>query len=375
MNIRKLFTLFMATALAGVVCAENVTLVDCDGNKVTVDLPSEVVKVINDNYSEVQSELVANKVSAATILDVSAKVNEAYGKLGDYGLKTANPITDAEDGLNELCDSLVDVVPDSQMQQNVWAKAWLGEMFHIGGGINTGISFMNISSLIDAAKALGISADGIPTSIPFPTVTSDIRVSLPFFPLDIGATASFLDSSKFSGVSEILNDFSLEFYNFGFDVRYPLIKKGPLNSILSLGGGFYYSKGGIYLKDDEASASLDYKAATFKIDAQYSLKLAVLVPFVGARVAFTQASSDWEIDVNWKELYSDESSYIGMAQDWGILPTKFSGGANCSFTESIRPQLYGGIGLDVLCFDITASGCFDFNTMIPSVAFSMRLSF
>ena len=120
---------------------------------------------------------------------------------------------------------------------------------------------------------------------------------------------------------------------------------------------------------------MNYKAATFKLDAQYSLKLAVLVPFVGARVALTQASADWEIDVDWKSIYKDESSYVAMAQDWGLLPTKFSGGSSCKFTESIRPQIYGGIGLDVLCFDITASGCFDFNTRIPSAAFSLRLSF
>lgn len=375
MIIRKISVFVLAAVLTGFAFAEKVTLVDCTGTKVTVDLPSELVDIINENRASIDAALVENRVTAATIQDVSYKVNDAYGKLGDYGLDSQYPITDAQDGLNKLCDTIVDVVPDSQMQQNVWAKAWLGSIFHIGGGLNAGISFMNISPLLDAADSLGINTSGFPSSLPFPTVTADIRASLPFFPLDIGAAFSLLDTRKISGISSSLNDFALEFYNFGFDVRYPLIKKGPLNSILSLGAGFYYSKGGISIKDDDASASLDYKAATFKLDAQYSLKLAVLVPFVGARVALTQANADWEIDVDWKSVYKDESSYVAMAQDWGILPTKFSGGSSCKFTQSIRPQIYGGIGLDVLCFDITASGCFDFNTKIPSAAFSLRLSF
>jgi hypothetical protein len=184
-----------------------------------------------------------------------------------------------------------------------------------------------------------------------------------------------LDTRKISGTSDVLSRFSLEFFNIGFDARYPLIKNGPINSKLSLGAGFYYSRGGVSLVDDDVSASLHYKASTFKIDAQYSMKLAILVPFVGARVALTQASSDWGIGANWKGIFTDESSDVGMAQDWGVLPTHFSGSSSCSFTESIRPQLYGGLGLDILCFDITASACYDFHTRIPSVAFSLRLAF
>ncbi len=375
MRIRKYVVLVFAALLAAFAYADPVTLIDCTGTRVTVNLPAEIVQVINDNYEAVENALVSNNVSAQTIRDVSAQVNSSYAKLGSYGLNTTSPITDAEDSLNKLCDSIVDVVPDSQMVQNVWAKAWLGQMLHIGGGLNTGISFMNITSLLDAAESLGIKTKGIPSSLPFPTVTLDARVSLPVFPVDIGATFSLLDTRKISGVSDVFNSFSMEFYNFGFDVRYPLIKQGPLNSILALGAGFYYSKGGIAITDDDASASLTYKAATFKIDAQYSIQVAVLVPFIGARAALTQASSDWNIDVNWNEIYTGESSYINMAQQWGILPTEFSGGSNCKFTESIRPQLYGGVGLDIGHFNLTASGDFDFHTKIPSAALSMRIVF
>ncbi len=375
MKLRKLIAFMGSFVLAAFVFAEKVSFIDNTGARVTVDLPSEVASIINKNYDEIQSAITSKGVSAADIRSVSDKVNEAYGKLSDYGLNTLNPITDAQDGMNELSEGIVDVVPDSQMQQNVWAKAWLGELLHVGGGLNAGVSFMSISSLLDAADSIGIDTSSIPSSIPFPTITADLRVSLPIIPLDLGATLSLLDTRKISGISDVFTDFALDFFNVGFDFRYPLIKEGPLNSILSLGGGFYYSRGGLSVDGDKASVSLNYKASTFKVNAQYSLSLACFVPFVGARVAFTQADADWEIAVNWKRLYKNESAWISMAQDWGVLPTEFSGGSSCSFTDSIRPQLYGGIGLDLFHFNLTASACFDFNTLIPSVALSARLCF
>lgn len=378
MKLRIIAALLLISVLPVFVSAEQVTFIDNTGANVTVDLPSEVASIIKENHAAIQNELTAEGVTAATIQDVAAKVNDVYRNLGDYGVKSMAPITDAKDGLNDLSDILVRAVPDSQMQQNVWAKAWLGEKLHVGGGLNAGFSFMSIGSLLDAAEAIGVDTSDIPSSIPFPTLTADVRASLPFMPLDVGVTFSLLDTNKLSGLSHAFDHFNLDFYNFGFDFRYPLIKHGPLNSVLSLGGGFYYTKGGMEVTGKEAGVAMDYKAATFKINAQYSLDLSVIVPFVGARVAFTQSSADWEINVDWKNVYSntdDENEWIARAQNWGVLPSKFSGGSSCSFTDSIRPQLYGGIGLELACFNFTVSGCFDFNSMIPSLALSARLCF
>ncbi len=46
MIIRKISAFVLASLLAGTAFAENVTLVDCTGAKVTVDLPSELVDVL-----------------------------------------------------------------------------------------------------------------------------------------------------------------------------------------------------------------------------------------------------------------------------------------------------------------------------------------
>lgn len=375
MKRRMIASLLLTALLPVFVFAEQVTFYDNTGAGVTVDLPSEVAAIVKDNQFAIQSQILADGASAALIQGVAAKINEAYIKLGEYGIKSATPITDAEDGLNDLSDKVVGAVPDSQMQQNVWAKAWLGEALHIGGGLNAGLSFISIGSLIDAAEALGIDTSDVPSSIPFPTLTADIRASFPFMPLDVGLTFSMLDTDKFSGLSHAFDSFGLGFYNMGFDFRYPLIRHGPLNSVLSLGGGFYYSKGDISVTGKKASVAMNYKASTFKINAQYSLDLSAVVPFVGARVSFTQSSADWKIDVDWDRIYSGEANYVGLAQKWGVLPKKFSGGSSSGFTDSIRPQLYGGVGLELFHINLTASGCYDVNSRVPSVAFSARICF
>lgn len=373
---RRMVAALLLTALLPVcVVAETVTLYDNTGAGVTVDLPSEVAAIVKDNQFEIQSRILADGASAALIQAVAGKINEAYTRLGQYGIKTTQPVTDAEDGLNDLSENLVRVVPDSQMQQNVWAKAWLGEALHIGGGLNAGLSFISIGSLIDAAEALGVDTSNVPSSLPFPTLTADIRASFPFMPLDVGLTFSVLDTDKLSGLSHALDNFGLGFYNMGFDFRYPLIRHGPLNSVLSLGGGFYYSKGDISVSGKNAAVAMNYKASTFKINAQYSLDLAAVVPFVGARVSFTQASADWKIDVDWDRIYTAEAGLVGLAQKWGVLPKKFSGSSSSGFTDSIRPQLYGGVGLELFHVNLTASGCFDINSRVPSVAFSARICF
>ena len=147
MRLRTITAVLMAGLFPLFVSAEQVTFIDNTGAGVPVDVPAEIASIINDNHSAIQEELFARGISAATIQDVAGKINDAYAKLGDYGLKSLAPITDAEDGLNDLCAKVADAVPDSQMLQNVWAKAWLGEAFHIGGGLNAGLSFMSIGGL------------------------------------------------------------------------------------------------------------------------------------------------------------------------------------------------------------------------------------
>ena len=79
---------------------------------------------------------------------------------------------------------------------------------------------------------------------------------------------------------------------------------------------------------------------------------------------------------NWDKILSKEGDAdIKNAISWNILPKRFSGELNSPFSKNIRPQMYGGVGLDIAVVSITLSGCYDFIYNIPSGAFSVRLVF
>lgn len=134
-------------------------------------------------------------------------VNEAYENIKDY-IPTDSPFTVAENGLNDFCDDLADVIPNSQTQQNVYAEAWIGKLFpgfHFGAGVNAGVSALDVSTLKDAALALGVDdVKDINDTLVFPTITVDARLGGIILPFDIGVTAMSIDTSRWIQLTKLL---------------------------------------------------------------------------------------------------------------------------------------------------------------------------
>ncbi|QTQ11777.1 hypothetical protein HRI96_05925 [Treponema parvum] len=346
-----------------------------------ITVPDEVADIINANKAAIEQALAATGATGGpggTVANAAAEIRAAYTSLSSYGINVTNPINTATSGLNGFCDAIGDSLPNSQTQQNVWAEAWIGKILpfpHFGFGINTGASRLDVSSLKDTANALGIDVGGLRDDLVFPTVTADFRVGGFVFPFDVGFTFCSIDTSKISSFDEILSPSSIDFFTIGGDVRYALLEGGGITPKVSVGGGFYYTKGGVSVKDDSADADLDFKSTTLFVSSQVSSKVLFLVPFAGARVLFSKTNVDWSIDADWSKIYTGQNTaMLQNAQKWGLLPTKFSGSGNTGFMEGIRPQLYGGVGLDIFVIDLTLSLSYDFVAKIPAGALSLRFS-
>ena len=84
---------------------------------------------------------------------------------------------------------------------------------------------------------------------------------------------------------------------------------------------------------------------------------------------FSKTSVDWKVKADWASIIADEadSYYDGVldALTWGILPSSFSGSSS---GFSVYPQVFGGIGLDLLFLNLTVSGSYDIASKIPSAA-------
>ena len=111
------------------------------------------------------------------------------------------------------------------------------------------------------------------------------------------------------------------------------------------------------------------------VNTQASIKLLCLVPFIGGRALFSKTSVDWKVNANWASIIADEAdSYYDGVRDaltWGILPSSFSGSSS---GFSVYPQVFGGIGLDLLFLNLTVSGSYDSASKIPSAAVSVRVA-
>lgn len=357
---------------------KQITVKDINGVSVTIDIPSDVFSLVEGRESEINDALHENKVTKSQIENAANMVNEAYANIKNY-IPTDSPFTVAENGLNDFCDDLADVIPNSQTQQNVYAEAWIGKIFpgfHFGAGVNAGVSALDVSTLKDAALALGVDdVKDINDTLVFPTITVDARLGGIILPFDIGVTAMSIDTSKMDSVDKAIDPVAIDFFTLGADIRYAIFQGGFMRPKWSVGAGFYYTKGGVDVDDDTAKASLDFKSTTFMVNTQASIKLLCLVPFIGGRALFSKTSVDWKVNAEWASIIAKESDtyYEGVADalKWGILPSSFSGSSS---GFSVYPQVFGGIGLDLLFLNLTVSGSYDIASKIPSAAVSVRVA-
>lgn len=377
-KIKRFAALAMACAFAvSGLFAKPLTVKGVDG-EVTIDIPDDVFNMVSGRVGEINNALNENGVTTSQIKNAADMVNEAYVNIKDY-IPTDSPFTTAEDGLNDFCDVLVDVVPNSQTQQNVYAEAWIGKLFpgfHFGAGVNAGVSALDVSSLKDAALALGVEdVKDINDTLVFPTITVDARLGGIILPFDIGVTAMSIDTSKMDSVDKAIDPVAIDFFTIGADIRYAILQGGFMRPKWSVGAGFYYTKGGVDVDDDSAKASLDFKSTTFMVNTQASIKVLCLVPFIGGRALFSKTSVDWKVNADWASIIAEEGDtyYDGVldALTWGILPSSFSGSSS---GFSVYPQVFGGIGLDLLFLNLTVSGSYDIASKIPSAAVSVRIA-
>lgn len=370
------FAMAFAFAVSGLF-AKPLTVKGVDG-EVTINIPDDVFNMVSGRVDEINNALIENGVKKSQITNAAHMVNEAYVNIKDY-IPTDSPFTTAEDGLNDFCDDLADVIPNSQTQQNVYAEAWIGKIFpgfHFGAGVNAGVSALDVSTLKDAALALGVDdVKDINDTLVFPTITVDARLGGIILPFDIGVTAMSIDTSKMDSVDKAIDPVAIDFFTLGADIRYAIFQGGFMRPKWSVGAGFYYTKGGVDVDDDTAKASLDFKSTTFMVNTQASIKLLCLVPFIGGRALFSKTSVDWKVNADWASIIAKEGDtyYDGVADalKWGILPSSFSGSSS---GFSVYPQVFGGIGLDLLFLNLTVSGSYDIASKIPSAAVSVRVA-
>lgn len=371
--MKKIFV-FLAIAIStSLLFAEKITI-KVGGSDAEFDVPFDVANLVNKNKSQIEAALAEHDVSASQIQSAVNELNDVYDDfMKDFG--TLTPLTDVENGLNNFSKDLAPAISNAQLMQNVWAEAWLGKLVpgvHLGAGIDLGASQMKITALKETAKAFGMNEiSDMPDSFVFPTVAGDVRLGGIFLPFDIGASFMTIDSSRINALDEAISPMAFDFFTLGFDFRWAILEGKTWQPKFSVGAGYVFTKGGVGISSDEAAANLDFKNHTAYLQAQLSKKLLFFIPYIGAKVAYTKSEVNWSATAQWTSIFDGDDSELGNLQDWGILPTEFSGGYD---GWKIIPQVYGGFCLDFAIINLTFGIGWDFVDRLASGSFSFRLA-
>lgn len=374
--MKKIFVFLaiaISTSLLFAVETTKVTI-KVGGSDAEFDVPFDVANLVNKNKSQIEAALAENNVSKGDIDNAVKELNNVYDDfMKDFG--TLTPLTDVENGLNNFSKDLAPAISNAQLMQNVWAEAWLGKLVpgvHLGAGIDLGASQMKITALKETAKAFGMSEiSDMPDSFVFPTVAGDVRLGGIFLPFDIGASFMTIDSSRINALDEAISPMAFDFFTIGFDFRWAILEGKTWQPKFSVGAGYVFTKGGVGISSDEAAANLDFKNHTAYLQAQLSKKLLFFIPYIGAKVAYTKSEVNWSATAQWTSIFDGDDSELGNLQDWGILPTEFSGGYD---GWKIIPQVYGGFCLDFAIINLTFGIGWDFVDRLASGSFSFRLA-
>ena len=386
--IHKIFLTAGALALFSAPTFAGEVTLHWNGDSLPVQIPDDIYSLVVSHQSEIESALTNNNVDEQQVKNALKTVNDEYDYLiSSAGFSTATPYKTAVNGLNDFCDALNDTLPNTQTLQNVWAEAWIGKLipnFKFGFGVNAGVATLDISSLLTVADALAIDTsdirdftDSYDNKLVFPTVTADLRLGGIILPFDIGFAFCTLDTRDIDSINDSIDPAAFDYFSLGGDLRWRIFDKGGkfFHVRGSLSGGGYYTKGGFNVSDNGSAADLDFKSTTLFAGAQVSAKALCFVPFLGGRLLLTKSSVDWKAKANWSEILNSsgaDSSYINDAVSWGILPSTFSGGSDSGW--GVRPQIYGGLGIDLFIIDITVSGSYDFIKDVLGGAVSVRFS-
>lgn len=307
------------------------------------------------------------------------------------------------DGMNEFAKTLLVTAPQSSVQQNVWADAYIGKFFpslpmHFGLGLSVGGTKLDMTGLKNAASsfekaaqtATGSKVDfgKIPSSFFLPTISIDARLGGIILPFDLGLSFmmtnpslknvdfskpdSITDASQALTFSWMGFDGSLDYMTIGLDARYAIWEGNFILPKLSVGAGYVYTRGQVGVKSSEkntkANLDLSYSTHVLFAETQISKSFIVATVFAGARALLSNTTTSWAWDIATSYTFAGTTYTIADGDSGSYTKDgKSSAYKHGKFDFSlIQPQVFAGASFNFLIFQATANICADVRSFMDS---------
>lgn len=217
-----------------------------------------------------------------------------------------------KDFTNSLSDFLVEVndaLPDSAVVGGIWSDAYIGQLIgvppHFGVGVAAGVTRFPIAALADAVELTGAS---VPVSeLILPNFAIEGRIGGFILPFDIGFRFGMLPASV---VATVTDQVSIEYINFGLDIRYALVKENLVLPDVSVGAGFYRTAGSIGYEfkasdlttvdipgelDTTENLGLDFSTNVIEAKLQVSKSLLLITPYAGLAANYATSTASYTL--------------------------------------------------------------------------------
>ena len=302
---------------------------------------------------------------------------------------------DIDKAFESLNGTLTEVVPETTIQLGVWSDAYIGKLFpsvppHFGAGVSAGGTFIDTKALSNAigtiiteinSHAAGATTNfnfTVPDQIPLPSASVHARIGGFILPFDIGVYGAYFDLNtlKFEDFTGTVN-----YYTIGADIRYAVMKGSTTLPKLSVGAGYIRThlalsmtgastySGTVGSTPASVTANADTNTSfdlnTIFVQAQISKKFLILTPYAGVRAYVTSSKSHYD--------YSYSSTYEIGGVPQGNVPggngssSRDYGTGDFNFDwNNIRPQLYAGLGLNLLFVNCTVGGSWNMRNNLLS---------
>jgi hypothetical protein len=232
---------------------------------------------------------------------------------------------------------------------------------------------------------------------PLPAWSLDARLGGFILPFDVGVKFGFIPDE-----AKVLMPFNMDYLLVGGDVRLALLKGKGLMPDLSVGAGYTYLDGAVYLPDivggdtvidltgtgqtltvTDPDVTFNWQANVIDLKAQLSKKLVIITPYLGAGVSWgsSKAGGGLSSDVT----YSGTGTTLTQA-DIDTITSLMEGAGNTapeltSTSVEVGAQqvdgwamrAFGGIGFNLWVLKIDLSGMYNFTSGSYGVALNTRI--
>jgi hypothetical protein len=311
-----------------------------------------------------------------------------------------------EQSFQDFSDEIAASLPFNGTIGLNWADGYIGQFPHFGVGLTVGatsIPYEIMEPVFDMLDgfALPSELDFIEKwGAPMPAYSLDARLGGFILPFDIGVKFGFLPDD-----AKVLMPFQMDYLLVGGDVRLALLKgKGALPD-LSIGAGYTYLDGAIYLEDLVAGDQVidisselfpvygantttltitspdvyfNWQAHVIDLKVQASKKLAIITPNIGLGVSYGLSEAGGGLD-----------SSLGFASTIGGLslsdiqtvfeslgypvPTSTGLAVSSQEVEGTAVRAFGGIGFNLWVLKLDLTGMYNFTSGAYGVALNTRI--